>query len=245
MKGSNNNLARRWLRAFASAAVIGLCIGPVARAGLVLDISSEVGANVDFKGTGTGASFVFNNSQSGYGFTITDSSGVGDSLGLHGTIGGTSTYTKASIVTFGLQQTASATTSGGTLTITDSSLVSLTGKLVGVNVATMGTGGAVDVNGAVNLTNVSYSGTNADLLELTREAAASGGIVAISFQFVPGERLTDLAASGSDLKTSYSGTITTAVAPEPASLTLVCIALGTIVLGMRRRKLRRAKTTKT
>jgi len=209
---------------------------------MVLAISADVRADVDFQGTGTGASFVFNNNPSGDAFTITGSSGVGDSVGLQGTIGGTFSYTMGSIVAAGTVQTAPVITSNGVLTITDASLISLTGTLTGIDVATIGTAGVVDVNGAINLTNVSYSGTNSDLLELKNEAAASGGIVAISFQFVPGESLTALAASGPDHETSFSGTITTSVVPEPASLSLGCIALGTIVLGMRWRKSHRRKT---
>jgi PEP-CTERM motif len=242
MKRSYIVLAKKWFRVFASVSLVGLCFPSVARAGMVLAIAADVRTDIDFQGTGTGASFVFNNNSSGDAFTITGSSGVGDSVGLQGTIGGTFSYTVGSIVTAGQVQTAPVITSNGTLTITDASLISLTGTLTGIDVATIGTAGAVDVNGAINLTNVSYSGTNSDLLELKNEAAAGGGIVAISFQFVPGESLTTLAASGPDQQTSYSGTITASVVPEPASLSLGCIALGTIVLGMRWRKSRRHKT---
>jgi hypothetical protein len=242
MKRSYKVLTREWFRVFALVSMVGLCWGPVARAGMVLAVSADVRADIEFQGTGTGASFVFNNNLSGDAFTITGSSGVGDSVGLQGTIGGTFSYTVSSIVTVGALQTAPVITSNGTLTITDAALDSLTGTLTGIDVATVGTAGAVDVNGAINLTNVSYSGTNSDLLELKNEAAAGGGVVAISFQFVPGEGLTTLAASGFTDQTSYSGTITTSAIPEPASLSLGCIALGTIVLGMRWRKSRRTKT---
>jgi hypothetical protein len=210
---------------------------------LVLDFSCDVEAYVEFQGTGSGASFSFGNGSQGYGFTITSSSGAGDSVTLHGTIGGTFSYAVGSIVTVGLEQTAPVTTSSGMLTIADATKVSLTGTLSGVDVGTLGTAGGVDVIGAINLTNVSYSGTNADLRELQSEAAANGGIVAISFQFVPGDSLTTLAASGSKYETSYSGTITTALAPEPGSLSLGCIALGAIVLGVRWRKSRRLRAT--
>jgi PEP-CTERM motif len=223
----------------ALAALLGLCFGPGARAGLVLDVAADVGANVEFNGSGTGATFVFNNNGSGHGFDVTASSGVGDSIGLHGTIGGTYSYTTASIVTSGLLQTAPVSTGGGTLTLTDASLNSLTSTITGVDVATMGTGGAVNVSGAINLMNVSYTGTNADLMELRNEAQVGGGVVALTFQFVPGESLTQLAASGADHKTSYSGTITTSV-PEPSSLAIGCIALGTIGIGLRWRKARGA-----
>src|SRR5262245_44310717 len=94
-------IAKAWSLTGALAALIGICCGPVARAGLVLDISSDVGASVEFTGSGTGATFVFNNNVSGHGFDIVSSTGVGDSVGLHGTIGESFSYTKASIVTVG------------------------------------------------------------------------------------------------------------------------------------------------
>jgi hypothetical protein len=216
-------------------------LGSVSRAELILAVSSDVGANVDFHGTGTGASFIFSNNQSGQGFTITQSNGFGDSVGLHGEIGGTFNYTTASIMSQGPLETAPVMTSGGSLTITDLSNQSLTANFTGLAVATMGTAGSVDVNGAVNLTNVSYSGMNTDLLALRNEAQADGGIVAISFQFVPSESLTQLAAAGSDMKTSYSGTITAVPIPEPAGATLGCIALGTVILGLKWRRSRRAR----
>ena len=81
--------------------------------------------------------------------------------------------------------------------------------------STAGTGGPVNLNGTVNLTAVTYSGTNADLLQLKNEAALGGGIVALTFQFVPGKTLTQFAAAGADYKTSYSGTIATARCPSP------------------------------
>jgi hypothetical protein len=220
----------------ALAALIGIWCGPVARAGLVLDISSDVGASVEFKGSGTAATFVFNNNGSGNSFDVTSSTGVGDSVGLHGTISGSFSYTKASIVTLGPLQEAPLSSSGGLFTITDSSLHSLTGTIVGVDLATVGTGGTVNVDGAVNLLNVVYTGTNADLKELRDEANSSGGSVVVTFQFVPAESLTQLTANHSDKKTSYSGSIMTTSIPEPASLVLGCTgALGVIGFRLKRR----------
>jgi hypothetical protein len=233
-------LVRTGLLALATGAGLGFCFGHDARAGdLVLDIASDVGANVEFKGTGTGTNFSFNNNGAGNGFDVTASSGVGDSVGLHGRIGGMYSYTNASIVTMGILQSAPVSTSGGTLTITDASMKSLTGTITGVDISTLGTDGAINVSGSINLTNVSYGGTNADLTELRNEANFSGGVVAISFQFAPGRSLTQLAASGSDRHTSYSGSIVTA-APEPSGLALGCIAIGTIGLGWRWRRTRGA-----
>ena len=93
--------------------------------------------------------------------------------------------------------------------------MSLTGQVAGIDVSTVGTGGLINLNGTVNLTGVTYSGTNADLLQLKNEATLGGGIVALTFQFVPAKTLNQFAAAGADSKTSYSGTITTARCPSP------------------------------
>jgi hypothetical protein len=221
---------------FALASVIGICSGSGARAGLILDISSVANADVALQGSGSGATIAFQTNQAGQGFDITKSSGLGDAVGLFGTISGTFSYSTASITSIGPGQTAPvSTSSGATLTITDGNNVSLTAAISGVDIATVGTGGIINVNGAINLTNVHYSGTNTDLLDLKNDVAASGGIVALTFQFVPGETLTQMAAGGSD-PTSYSGTIATASIPEPGSVLLGCIALGTIAVGVTWRK---------
>ncbi len=205
---------------------------------ITLDFSNAKGADVSFAGnsTGTGATFVFNNNGSGEGFQITGSSGVGNSVGLFGTLGGSYSYTTASIVTMGILQTAPVTTSGGSITITDNSDVSLTATVAGIDVTTIGAGGVVNVGGVINLTGVSYSGTNADLQEL-RNDAAGGGIVSISFQFVslPIPNLTSLAAMNAEHSTSYSGTIVASAVPEPSSFALACIAAVTLIgCGLRR-----------
>ena len=47
------------------------------------------------------------------------------------------------------------------------------------------------MDGAINLTDVHYSGANNDLLELKSDVAANGGIVALTFQFVQVRVLTN------------------------------------------------------
>jgi len=79
----------------------------------------------------------------------------------------------------------------------------------------------------VNVTDLSYSGSNADLMKL-----AAGGPTAmnLSFQFSPGETLTQLSTGNSPFLTSYSGSI--AAVPEPTSFGSFLV--GTFVLGSAR-----------
>src|SRR5262249_37932232 len=69
------------------ATLLGVGLVSDARAELSLALSADVGASVEFQGSGTSSTFVFNDF-SGSSFHITSSSGVGDSVGLHGTIDG-------------------------------------------------------------------------------------------------------------------------------------------------------------
>ena len=157
-------------------------------------------------------------------------------MGLYGTIGGAFSYTTGSITPDGSGETAPVSTSGGLLTIVDGNNVALTATVSGIEIATFGTAGSFNVEGAINLTNIHYSGMNADLLSLTSGVTANGGIVALSFQFDPGESLSQLAASGADFGSSYSGLVATATVPEPGSLLLGCIALGTFGIAITWRK---------
>jgi len=233
MRELSGIMARRKLLAGAIAVLLGFGFGTAARADLVLDISSVVGADVQFTGTGTSGSFQFNNNGSGQGFDITSSSGVGDSTGLYGTIGGTFSYTTTSIQTYGPVETAPLTTSGGELTITDANHQVLTATIAGLDVTTLGTSGAVNVTGAINLTNVVYNGTDADLKALKADVNQNGGVFSLTFQFTPALNLTNLATNKADNTTSYSASLDTSSfgvtsVPEPSSLALGCI--GTMAL---------------
>ena len=72
-RGFPSLLALSW----ALATLLGVGYISEARAEQVLALSSDVGASIDFNGSGTSATFVFKNNLSGSGFHITSSSGVG------------------------------------------------------------------------------------------------------------------------------------------------------------------------
>jgi hypothetical protein len=107
----------------------------------------------------------------------------------------------------------------------------LSGSVNFVDVETFATsGGGVNANLAVNLTGVTYSGSNPDLLFLN---AHQPGTLNMSFQFSPGRTLTQLSAGTGPYATSFSGSLI--VVPEPSALALAGLG-GLVLLHLRRRK---------
>ena len=246
MKRSYTSIVRKCCQLCVIVGICSLWTGAGARAELVLNVSSL--ANIAFTGnsTGTGASFAFLNNSNHEGFFVsTELGGNGSALGLDGSISGSFTYTKASIAKYvtpvGTEQYATVTTSpGSTLSISDGHGFSLTGTISGIDVSTFGTSGSVNIDSALNLTNVSYLGNNLDLKQLAMGATSSGGAtVIVSFQFLGAPTLTSFTAKNSTHATSWSGSVSAAV-PEPTSFSLGCIALGSLAIVVRCRKNRRS-----
>lgn len=120
----------------------------------------------------------------------------------------------------------------GGLVINDNVGNFLTGTVDWIQVATYDFGGYLGINAAlnVNVTDLTYTGSNLDLLAL---AATELGGMNLSFQFSPGMTLSDLSTGSGPFLTSYSGSI--APVPEPATLALAGLG-GLCVLLLRRRK---------
>ena len=208
------------LRAFSRAikaviAVVALALSTSAgyTQGLTLDFASSPGDSVIFGGSNNTFQF---SSTNGFQWVITGESGGSSAVGLFGSINnGPFHYGPITSSFGGVVQQASVLGPLGNLVINDGT-GNLTGTVNWIDISTLFT--AVGVfNAAVqlNVTGITYSGTNPDLQTLMANQPASLGL---SFNFSPGMSLTDLSTGSGPYDTSYSGSIS--VVPEPASLTL-------------------------
>jgi hypothetical protein len=175
------------------AALIAGSIGAIGNSAMATQISysSANGADIIFNGTG-GFSFT----SPGPDLTIQSGSAFGDS----GTISGS--YQIGTISTSGGTSTASVTGSG-VLTIVDG-LQTLTANLTWVDIVQNGTGSTLNDTGAVNLSNVTYGGSNVDLLAL---ATAINDSDTLDFTFIQAQSLSTIASTSES--TTFSGTIAT------------------------------------
>lgn len=195
------------------------------------DYSGLVGADINFTG---GGQFDFTPTTS-FKITATDLTGSADNLqgGMSGT------YTMGAITTIAPGVTSAPVTGSGGFFINDGLGHMLTGTLSWLNIEQVGTGTTANYLASVNLTSLSYSGVNADLLTL---AGQSSVIDTLNFTFVPSESLAQMEAGG--LATSFSGSIngTTPVTPPPpmvpdGGMTVALMGGALVALGGLRRKL--------
>ena len=200
---------------------------------LTLNFAANTGASLQFNGTSD--SFQFNSAPvGGYQWHITTESGGSSAVGLNGSFNngpffyGPITSTGSGIT---LIQKATITSPLATLIINDGSGHNLSATVNLTDVETFSTAaGGMNANLAVNLSGVTYSGSNPDLLILN---AAHTGTVDLSFQFSPGETLTQLSAGTGPYQTSFSASLI--VVPEPSTLALAGLG-GLVLLHLRRRK---------
>jgi hypothetical protein len=113
----------------------------------------------------------------------------------------------------------------GTLDIKDGSgLFDVTGLVDWVQINTFNYSGALNAALVVNISGLSYAGSNPDLQSLV---AGGSGQVTLTFQFSPGETLSQLSSGSSPFTTSYSGSISPT--PEPTTVGLLLLGLGGVI----------------
>lgn len=166
-------------------AAIAVVFGASAQAGH-FDYASEVNSAISFDGAGH---FTFTPSTNN--FHVSN----GSAVGLLGEV--TGTYTIGAI-----SGNTAPVTGTGTFVVHDGAN-DLSATLQWVDITQSGTAYFLNINGTVNLTNITYAGSNPDLLALKN---AGSGINVLSFQFVPAVPLVDLVGPNPH-STSFSGTV--------------------------------------
>lgn len=174
------------------------------------------GTSILFVGNGTDSTFSFPPNGVGQSdLRITSQSSGSSLVNLLGEITGSFNFTAASIVTAGPVETAPVNSVGVTQFIIHADQ-DFTASLAWTDIRTLGQGGFLNtMAGDLNLTNFSYGGSNADLLDLLSAGSAT---VTANFQFIPGRDLMSLASTtcsgpSNPCSTSFSGSLSAAV-PE-------------------------------
>jgi len=226
-----------------------------AQASIRLDFVSLTGGGITFDPTdvsppasGVG-SFSFNHgddnpstttNEGNFAFQITNHSGnTTPGTGAKFLLGDiTGTYNIGPITTSGnTEEAAIAAGVGAThqFSITDANNAVFLADVNWIKIRTTGVGGTINADGEVNLSNVSYSGSNADLQQLLSEVSPNRGVATISFQLTSSASLAGLTSGSSSTTTSFSGSVSSV--PAPSSIVLA--SLGSVLAGgiaLRRRK---------
>jgi hypothetical protein len=213
-----STLLKKTMAAFVGC--IALCAGRAQA--VTIDFANETNASISFS-AGTD-SFTFVDGTSTFDFNVTSG---GPSSGFLGNISGT--FNIGAITGVGLQ--TAPVTGLGSLSIFDGAN-SFTADVQWIDIFTFGSNGGTNVGGNLNLSNFVYAGGNADLLALLADGSAAAGV---SFQFSPGQSLTQLTTGTGTQSTSYSGSI--ASTPDGGSM-LVMFGAGLLATGILRRKLK-------
>jgi len=210
--------------AFSVTATHAAAINYAATAGsnIVLDATDDCGT----AGSVGCFSFTPNATDSSSATSLTITSGTAN--GVLGRIDGT--FGVGTIISSGGLETAPVT-GVGSLSLFDGANA-LTASLSWVDIAPFGTGGIINIEGTANLTGISYSGSNADLLAFS---SAGSGTQTATFQFTSPTSLSDLFNGSGTTTTSFSGSITPV--PVPAALWLFGSGLlGFTMVGRRQRQ---------
>lgn len=186
-----------------------LSLGSLNTQAVSFDFSSFPNTRIFFNGDGT---FRFGPVYPSSNFQVDD----GTAAGLLGSIGGT--FTIGDVTTVGGTSTAPVTGTG-IFTIKDGA-TPLVATITLNELSQTGTGSVLNVGGAVNVTAVTYAGTNPDLVALRDDTS---GMVAVSFQFALVRSIEYMKTHR--LGTSFSGSL--ASVPDMGG-TIALLGLGMI-----------------
>jgi len=209
---------------------------PQAANAITLNFSSVTNAGITFNPVGD--TFSFTDGDGGFDFAI-GGGATGAANGLKGNLGGTFTIDGPIITSPGpflgtIIEQSSVSSSSGTFSIVDASNQVFFANVSWIDIYTMGnplsTQGGINAGGVLNLSGITYSGTNVDLLNLS---LAPNGLGAITFQFQPGQFLSNLTAGTTPQATTYSGTVSSV--PEGGSA-MALLGLALIGIEIVRRK---------
>lgn len=221
----------------------------VAMGGVALAAIQAQAISLDFASLGSGSGIKFfaasdtfqlvnatSGANVGWSFAITASDGVGDSVGDVGNVSGVFTI---GTITSGPPGFQSANVTGsGTLTIRDHASQLFQGTLTWNTIYTFNTTGGLNVEGNVNLTGITYSGVEQDLIDLNT-SLGSQAIAALQFGFTPQRTLTQLTSGSGTRLTSYAGDLTANAPPPPVpdgGATIGLLSLGLFALSAVRRQ---------
>jgi hypothetical protein len=215
----------KWTCVSAALLTAVACIQPASAALVSAGFGSNTGASIDFTG---GSNFSFTSTSIG-GFQIKSESGGAALINLDGDI--TGTYNIGTVTTFGPTEMAPVTGSGQLIIYDGGGTTGsqFTATLTWLAMSQTGTGVNANVNGTVNLSAMSYSGSNADLLSL-KNTGSGLGIATLALTFNSTTTLDQLKTGV--FHDNYTGTISPL--PEPGFYGVLCLGLISIVAGAKR-----------
>lgn len=186
-----------------------------------IDYSNTVNSVINFNGDSTFN--VVNQSNPAWDTIKVTSSGA--AAGLTGKITGTYTIGAVTNIAPGIDQ--ASVTGTGTFVLHDGASNDLTGTLQWLNIQEAVTAGSLDIQGQLNLTNITYGGLNPVLLSFANGHAATN---VLSFQFTSPVSLASLKNSAHH--TSFSGSVT---APDGGT-TIMLLGIAFCGLALIRRR---------
>ena len=224
-----------------AAAVLTVSAGSALAQNLTLDFGPNVGSSIVFFGAASQFNFnpgtVTGSNPLGLQWSVTSESGSAATGSADGHLGSilNGPFNYGPIISSGAYQSATVLGPLGQLEIADGAGY-LSGTVNFIDISTYGrAGGFVNDLLDINLTGVTYSGSNPDLQFLY---ANQPGVLDLSFNFSGlGETLSQIKANNVTVSSSYSGSISVVAIPEPTTLAMSGLgALGALGLVLRPRK---------